>query len=273
MNSAVSTSASATPTRAIALLALASFAGAANLRVCDALLPQIAGELSVTVGTAASMVTAFAIAYGLCQVAVGPLGDARGKLLIIALGSVWAGIATVLCAAMPSLGPLVLFRFLGGAGAAAVIPLALAWIGDVVPYERRQPVLARFLAGQILGIVYGQAAGGLLGELIGWRATLVVLGMIHIGAGLLLFDARRRLTVGVPVPVAARWGQAATTAYRLLQNGWVRIVLISVFLAAPLPTSAPSCITASVSASVSSARCWHHSGPERSCTPWPRAGC
>ena len=48
---------------------------------------------------------------------------------------------------MPSLGPLVVMRFLAGAGAAAVIPVAIAWIGDVVPYERRQPVLARYHLG------------------------------------------------------------------------------------------------------------------------------
>ena len=76
--------------------------------------------------------------------------------------------------------------------------MAIAWIGDVVPYERRQPVLARFLSGQILGIVFGQAAGGLLGDLIGWRATLVALGLVHIVAGLLLLGEMRRLKVGLP---------------------------------------------------------------------------
>ena len=48
MSSTTSTGAGETPTRAIAILALASFASAANLRVCDPLLPQIAGELGVT---------------------------------------------------------------------------------------------------------------------------------------------------------------------------------------------------------------------------------
>ena len=75
--------ADATPTRAIALLALAAFASAANLRVCDPLLPQIAGELDTTIGGAAMMVTAFALAYGVFQVVVGPLGDARGKVLMV----------------------------------------------------------------------------------------------------------------------------------------------------------------------------------------------
>jgi YNFM family putative membrane transporter len=54
----------------------------------------------------------------------------------------------------------MVFRFRGGAGAAAVIPLAIAWIGDMVSYENRQASLARYVSGQMLGIVFGQAAGG-----------------------------------------------------------------------------------------------------------------
>ena len=227
---AVKTAESDTPTRAIALLALAAFASAANLRVCDPLLPQIASELGVTVGTAALTVTAFALAYGVFQVAVGPLSDAGGRLNMVVLGSIWAGIATVISAGMPTLGPLALLRFLGGVGAAAVVPVAIAWIGDVVPYERRQAVLARYISGQILGIVFGQAAGGILGELIGWRATLAMLGVVHISAGLLLLGEMRRLKVDTSAPGRARWRQSAASAYRVLQDPWVRTVLISVFV-------------------------------------------
>jgi predicted MFS family arabinose efflux permease len=217
------------PARAITLLALASFASSANLRVCDPLLPQIAGDLGVTVGTAALTVTAFALAYGVFQVAVGPLSDARGRLNMVVLGSLWAGIATVISAGMPTLWPLALMRFLAGAGGAAVIPVAIAWIGDVIPYERRQAVLARYISGQILGIVFGQAAGGLLGDLIGWRGTLVMLGFLHIVAGLLLLSEMRRLKVGAAAPGRARWRQSAASALRVLQDRWVRTVLVSVF--------------------------------------------
>ena len=230
MNSTAATGADATPTRAIAVLALASFASAANLRVCDPLLPQMAGELGVTIGGAAMVVMGFALAYGLFQVLVGPLGDARGKLELIVLGSLWAGAATVFSAAMPSLGPLVLVRFMAGAGAAAVIPVAIAWIGDVIPYERRQPVLARFLSGQILGIVFGQAAGGLLGDMIGWRATLVVLGLMHLVAGLLLLGEMRRLASGVASPEHPSARDVSSSASGLLQDPWARTVLGITFL-------------------------------------------
>lgn len=223
--------ASDVPARAITLLALASFASAANLRVCDPLLPQIAGELSVSIGTAALVVTAFALAYGVFQIVVGPLSDSRGKLELVVMGSLWAGIATMISAAMPSLEPLVVVRFLAGAGAAAVIPVAIAWIGDVVPYHLRQAVLARYISGQILGIVFGQAAGGLLGELIGWRATLVMLGFVHVGAGLLLLGEVRRLRGSVVAPHGRpNWRQSGVSVYRVLQDPWVRTLLISVFI-------------------------------------------
>jgi MFS transporter, YNFM family, putative membrane transport protein len=106
----------------------------------------------------------------------------------------------------------------------------MAWIGDVVPYERRQPVLAKFLSGQILGIVFGQAAGGFLGEAMGWRATLVALGLVHICAGLLLMAEMRRVKVGIAPTGRARWRESAVAAYAVMRRPWVRILLVTVFL-------------------------------------------
>lgn len=230
MSASASAEAAAAPTRAIALLALAAFVSSANLRVCDPLLPQIAGDLGVTVGSAAAVVTAFALAYGVSQIAVGPLGDARGKLPVLVIGCLWAGVATILGALMPSLAPLVVLRFLAGAGGAAIIPLAIAWLGDVIPYERRQPMLARFASGQILGVVFGQAAGGAVGELIGWRATMVLLGVCQIATALLLMAEMRRSMPRAPRGGRARWRDAAALAASIVRRSWVRVVLIAIFL-------------------------------------------
>ena len=213
------------PTRAIVLLAASGCVSAANLRVCDPLLPQIANELGVTIGAAGAVVTAFALSYGLFQIIVGPLGDAQGKLRIVIGGCVWAGVATAACAAVDGLPALTLLRFLAGIGGAAIIPLAIAWLGDVIPYERRQPVLARFASGQITGVVLGQAAGGVLGELVGWRGAMLLLGAAHVCAGAALAYEVRQLKVGVPTPSQARWGEAARAAGAILQRPWARILL------------------------------------------------
>ena len=58
---------------------------------CDALLPRLDADFGVGLGTAAQVVTAFAIAYGLLQAFYGPLGDHFGKYRVIA----WACGASV----------------------------------------------------------------------------------------------------------------------------------------------------------------------------------
>ena len=220
----------ATPTRAIVLLAIAGFVSSANLRVCDPLLPQIAGDFGTTAGGAGVIVTAFALSYGVFQIAAGPLGDARGKLRMVVLGCLWAGATTLASAAMPSLSTLILLRFLAGIGGAAILPLSVAWLGDVIPYERRQLILARFASGQILGVIFGQAAGGILGELVGWRGAMVVLGVAHIGAGLLLLAEMHKLTAGAPSPGPAPWRQSAMAARAIFGRRWARILLCTTFI-------------------------------------------
>ena len=73
------------PGRSILLLAVAAFASAANIRVPDALLPQVSADLAVSVGTASVIVTGYTVAYGLMQLFYGPLGDRYGKFLVIAV--------------------------------------------------------------------------------------------------------------------------------------------------------------------------------------------
>ena len=62
-------------TRAIVLLAVAGFASQAMVRVADSILPQIAGDFGVSIGTASAIVSAYAIMHGSMQLVIGPLGD------------------------------------------------------------------------------------------------------------------------------------------------------------------------------------------------------
>jgi len=169
------------------LLSLAAFASAASLRATDPLLPLIAGEYGVTTGAAAGAVTAFALSYGLLQILVGPLGDRFGRYRTIAAAALVSAFGSAACALAPSLDALVAARFVSGATIGAFIPLALAWIGDTVAYERRQPLLARFLVGQMAGLAFGNAAAGWLGEHFGWRTIFYALAALLLVIALLLF--------------------------------------------------------------------------------------
>ncbi len=217
--------------RAVFLLSLAAFASAASLRATDTLLPQLAAEFSVSTGSAASVVTAFAVSYGLLQAVYGPLGDRYGKYLMVCAATLASSLGTFACAAAPTLHLLVVARFAAGATVGALIPLSMAWIGDVVAYEQRQARIARFALGQIFGTAFGQSVAGVLGEHFGWRAIFVVLGVLYLVVGaLLLLELRRN-------PITRRSPSDATmTIYaglarmaRLLEHRWVRVIVATVF--------------------------------------------
>jgi predicted MFS family arabinose efflux permease len=209
--------------RAVFLLSLAAFASAASLRATDPLLPQIADHYGVTTGAASAAITAFALSYGLLQVVVGPLGDRYGRYRTIAGAALISAFGSVACALAPTLDMLIVARFVSGATIGAFIPLSLAWIGDTVAYEQRQPLLARFLVGQMAGVAFGNAAAGWLGEHFGWRAIFMVLALLLLMiAGLLFLELKTNMLTrsGVGKPGAMR--QSFRRMPRLLANARLR---------------------------------------------------
>lgn len=217
--------------RPIALLSAAAFCSAASMRVADPLLPKIAFEFGVTPGVASVIATSFSLAYGLCQVVYGPLGDRFGKYRLIAIAMTLATVAVTATAAAGSLAALAWLRLFAGATAAAAIPLAMAYIGDIVPYERRQPVLARFLSGQILGLIFGQAVGGILIEFADWRAVFLLLGgAFALITALLWLELRSSRVVRLRSDAPLRMGRLARQYTALLIAPRPRAVLTAVFL-------------------------------------------
>lgn len=220
------------PWRAVALLSLAAFASAASIRVADPLLPAIGSEFGVSTGVAANVVIAFSITYGMFQLVGGLVGDRFGKFRTATVATLLSGFGALLCVYAVSIDSLTLARLASGAAAAAIMPMALAWIGDAVEFEQRQNVLARFLPGQILGVVFGQAIGGVLGEFMGWRSVFLVIAGLQFAVGAaMLFELRLRRKAETksvvqelgPVALFKRMGG-------LLRDGWVRIVLAAVFI-------------------------------------------
>jgi YNFM family putative membrane transporter len=217
--------------RAVLFLSFAAFASAASLRAVDPLLPLIAGEFHVTAGAAASVITAFSIAYGLLQLVMGPLGDRYGKFRMVVILCALSALGCLACAAAPTLLALLLARFAAGATVGAIVSQAMAWIGDAVPYERRQTVLARFLIGHMLGVAFGTAGSGALGEWLGWRAIFVALALLYaVTAALLWSEMRRNPHTRESVPAASSFGAAFRRIGSLLQGHWVRVILVVVFV-------------------------------------------
>ena len=227
------TAASPIPASAVPLLSLAAFGSGISMRAADPLLPLLAAEFGVPLGQASLVITVFSIAYGLAQLGFGPLGDRYGKYLVIALAALASSASALLCAAATSLPMLLAVRLLAGATAAAIIPLSMAWIGDVIAYEQRQPVLARFLIGQILGVSAGVLVGGLAADAHWWRLPFLLAAALFLLVGLGLLALNRRLP---PRARTVRPIAGGAVRHMLAEFGhiaalsWARLVLLTAFL-------------------------------------------
>ncbi len=213
------------------ILSLASFASAGALRSVDPLLPLLAEAFGTSAGGASAVITVFSIAYGGLQVVNGPLGDRLGKYRMVFWVTAISAACNLACAFAPTLSLLVMARFATGATVGAIVPLAMAWIGDVVPYDRRQPVLARFLIGHMVGIAVATTVSGWLGEHYGWRAIFFVLTGLYLLTAVLLWTELRGnpITRHVPGP-AESMSAAFLRMFRLMRLAWVRVILVVVFL-------------------------------------------
>ena len=214
--------------RSILLLSFATFASMAAQRICDAMLPELARAFSVSLAEAASVVSVFAVAYGLSQLIYGPLGDRLGKFGVVTCGTLACSGGCLLAVFAGSLDMLVLARVLTALGAATIIPLSMAWIGDEVAYEMRQETLARVGLGTTLGIVGGQLFGGLLTDTLGWRWAFGFLAVLFGVVGALLAADWRKHPAAATVPVTDAAGRPGfvAQAWLILTGPWSRIVLI-----------------------------------------------
>lgn len=213
--------------RAIAALGLASFASQALVRTGDTLLPQIAADFAVSVGAASIVITAYALTHGSMQFITGPIADRFGKYRTVAIACAVSAVTVALCGLAHSLDILTAARFASGITVAWILPISLAYIGDVVPYEQRQQLLGRFLAAQVLGQMFGQAAGGIIGDYFGWRTMFFLLaGMLAIAAIALTYELATN-----PITRADRNaanGRSLTASYKaVMSNPWARIMLLA----------------------------------------------
>ena len=86
------------------------------------------------------------------------------------------GVANILGAMAGSFPLLFASRILAGVASGGVFPVALGLTSDLVAPDKRQVAIGRTLAGSMTGNLLGASLSGLIGDLLGWRGVLVVLG-------------------------------------------------------------------------------------------------
>jgi len=198
------------------VLGVATFMVGLDGRVVAPLLPSIASEFRVSISTAGYLVSGYLLPYGLFQLAYGPLADRFGKVRVAACAMVAFSAGTALCGVFDSFTGVLTARVFTGAAAAALIPLTIAYIGEVVPYSRRQASLAMLMASSGAAQAFSTSLGGLVAVAVSWRQVFPLLGFLSGVVTLWLFtQAKHEVRHARPVQ-APRYRDALRTPLRPL---------------------------------------------------------
>lgn len=176
--------------RRIFLVILAAvFLVAAEARVIAPLLPAIAQDFGTTSVRAGLLITFYTLPYGLFQLVYGPLADRFSRQRVMGVALALFALGTLISGFAPQLLLLDMLRFATGAAAAGIIPVALAYVGDAVPYSERQAALGRVVSISALGGVLSAALGGIIATAISWRAMFIGYGLISLVVAFILLRA------------------------------------------------------------------------------------
>jgi DHA1 family inner membrane transport protein len=183
-------------------LAVGTFGIGTTEFVIMGLLPQVAAGLGVTVPEAGHLISAYAlgVVVGAPLLAGASVSFPRRKVLIALMGTF--AIGNLASALAPGMGSLMLIRFLTGLPHGAFFGAASVAGASMVDRSHRARAVSKVFLGLTLANVAGVPLGTLLGQVAGWRATFVFIGVI----GLLAVAA---VWAFVPEAAPAQGGRAA----------------------------------------------------------------
>src|SRR6266851_4045668 len=183
--------------RLLRMLAAATFIIFFQAYMVAPIIPALSNAFGTSVETVGLIVPAYLIPYGIATLVYGLLADRLGihRVMFVSL----AGFAalTMLTATAQSIEQLALWRMATGIGASGVVPLALALVGRLYPYEQRGRPLGWLFGAMAGGMAFGSPLGAMIVPLIGWQGLFVVVGAA--GAALLFVFLPYRAVIAATV--------------------------------------------------------------------------
>ena len=187
----------------LAGLSLSMLLSSLGTSIANVGLPTLAQTFNATFQDVQWVVLAYLLAITTLIVSVGRLGDIIGRRRLLLAGILLFTGASILCGIAPTLWPLITARAAQGLGAATMMALTMAFVGETVPKARIGSAMGLLGTMSAIGTALGPSLGGILIAALGWQAIFLV----NVPLGLLAFVLTyRHLPVDRLVPTADRTG-------------------------------------------------------------------
>jgi EmrB/QacA subfamily drug resistance transporter len=157
----------------LAVVSFGVFIAADDLTVVSTMLVQMLRDLDISIQTqldeAAWIVNAYLIAYVVSMPFMGRVSDLFGRRLVFVACLVIFAFGSVLVILAPNLQWMVVARAVTAIGGGAMVPVAIATVGDVFPDERRPSAMGILGAVDTAGWIWGPLYGAMLVRYLNWR--------------------------------------------------------------------------------------------------------
>ncbi len=161
---------------------LAMFMSAIEATIVATAMPDIVADLG-SFSLYSWVFSAYLLMNAATVLIYGKLSDIFGRRPVLFAGITIFLIGSVLCGFAASMEQMILFRFIQGIGAGAIMPVVTTIVGDIYTKEERAKVQGYLASVWGISAVSGPALGGLLVEFVSWRWVFwmnVPLGVISI---------------------------------------------------------------------------------------------
>jgi DHA1 family bicyclomycin/chloramphenicol resistance-like MFS transporter len=149
-------------------------------------LPMLARDLGTSPATAQQTLTAFFVAFGVCQLIYGPWSDAAGRKRPLFFGIALFALASVGCFFAHHIGALLAFRALEGVGAASAAVIPRAIIRDLHTGHEATRLMSLVMLVFSVSPILAPLVGSAIIVPFGWRAVFAAVALLSILAMVLL---------------------------------------------------------------------------------------
>jgi EmrB/QacA subfamily drug resistance transporter len=188
---------------ALASLSLSMLLSSLGISIANVGLPTLAQAFNASFQDVQWVVIAYLLAITTLIVSVGRLGDLIGRRRLLLAGIFLFTLASALCGLAPTLWLLIGARALQGLGAAIMMALTMAFIGETVSKAKTGSAIGLVGTMSAIGTALGPSLGGMLIAGFGWQAIFLV--SVPLGA-LTFLLAQRYLPADRQTPKAERGG-------------------------------------------------------------------
>jgi len=173
---------------ALASLALSMLLASLGTSIANVALPTLAHAFGASFQQVQWVVLAYLLAITTLIVGAGRLGDIVGRRRLLLAGFLVFTLASAACGLAPTLGFLIAARAAQGVGAAAMMALTMALVGETVARERTGSAMGLLGTMSAIGTALGPSLGGVLIAGPGWRA--IFFAQVALGVLTLLLASR-----------------------------------------------------------------------------------